>query len=63
MAPVPARQLIAVESERTVIGRNEGMMLGREAELDWLRNVFDMKRGCLVGIVGDPGLGKSRLIR
>ena len=61
-APVPARQLIALESERTVIGRNEGVMLGREAELDWLRNVFDTKRGCLVGIVGDPGLGKSRLI-
>ncbi len=44
------------------MGRNEGVMLGREAELDWLRNVFDANRGCLVGIVGDPGLGKSRLI-
>ena len=61
-APVPARRLLAVESDRTVVGRNEGLMLGREAELDWLRNVFDAGRGCLVGIVGAPGLGKSRLI-
>jgi adenylate cyclase len=37
------------------LGRNEGLMLGRDAELDWLRNVFDSNRGCLVGIVGDPG--------
>jgi adenylate cyclase len=61
-APVPARQLLAVESNRMVLGRNEGLMLGRDAELSWLRNVFDAGRGCLVGIVGEPGLGKSRLI-
>jgi adenylate cyclase len=61
-ACVPARQLLAVESDRMVLGRNEGLMLGRDAELNWLRNLFDANRGCLVGIVGDPGLGKSRLI-
>ena len=44
-----------------MVGRNEGVMLGRDAELDWLRSVFDANRGCLVGIVGDAGLGKSRL--
>jgi adenylate cyclase len=60
--PVPARQLLAVESDRMVLGRNEGMMLGRDAELSWLRNMLDASRGCLVGIVGEPGLGKSRLI-
>ncbi len=37
-------------------------MLGREDELRCLGRIFDTKRGCLVGIVGDPGLGKSRLI-
>ena len=52
----------SVESDRMVLGRNEGLMLGRDSELDWLRSVFDAERGCLVGIVGDPGLGKSRLI-
>jgi adenylate cyclase len=60
--PVSARRLVAVESDRTVVGRNEGVMLGREAELNWLQNVFNTKQGCLVGIVGDPGLGKSRLV-
>ena len=45
-----------------VLGRNEGLMLGRDAELRRLRDVFDADRGCLVGIVGAPGLGKSRLI-
>ena len=61
-APVPARRLLAVESDRMVLGRNEGQMLGRDAELDWLQDVFAANRGCRVGIVGEPGLGKSRLI-
>ena len=60
--PVSARKLIAVESDKTVVGRNEGVMLGREAELNWLKNIFGSKQGCLVGIVGSPGLGKSRLV-
>jgi adenylate cyclase len=61
-APVPARRLLAVESDRMVLGRNEGLMVGRDAELDRLQNVLSADHGCLVGIVGDPGLGKSRLI-
>jgi adenylate cyclase len=59
---VSARQLLAVESDRMVLGRNEGLMVGRDTELGRLRNVLSADRGCLVGIVGDPGLGKSRLI-
>ena len=61
-AAVPARQLLAVESDRMVLGRNEGLMLGRDAELDRLRNVFGANRGSMVRIVGAPGLGKSRLV-
>jgi adenylate cyclase len=61
-APIPARQLLAVESNRTVLGRNEGVMLGRDAELSRLRALFDCGHGCLVGIIGAPGVGKSRLI-
>jgi adenylate cyclase len=60
--PVPARQLLAVESDRMVLGRNEGLMLGRDAELNFLREALDAADGCLVGVVGAPGLGKSRLI-
>lgn len=61
-APVPARQLLAMEAERTVVGRDEGLMLDRDAEMKRLRTLFDTGRGCLVGIVGPPGLGKSRLL-
>jgi adenylate cyclase len=61
-APVPARRLLGVEADRMLLGRNEGTMLGRDAEMARLRAVFAAKRGCLVGIVGAPGLGKSRLI-
>jgi adenylate cyclase len=60
--PMPARRLLAIESDRMVVGRNEGVMLGRDAELSWLRDRFDDNHHGLVGIVGAPGLGKSRLI-
>lgn len=61
-APVPARRLVAVESDRRVLGRNEGLMLGRDTELALLRGQLDANDGCLVGVVGAPGLGKSRLM-
>ncbi|OBJ26455.1 adenylyl cyclase [Mycobacterium colombiense] len=61
--PVPARQLLAMSSERMVLGRQEGLMLGRDTEMHLLRSLFDTHPGCLVGIVGPPGLGKSRLLR
>ncbi|OBF96101.1 adenylyl cyclase [Mycobacterium sp. 852002-51152_SCH6134967] len=61
--PVTARELLTVETDQTVLGRNEGLMLGRHAELDRLQNLFATRRGSLVGIVGGPGVGKSRLIR
>jgi len=61
--PVPARRLIAVEAERMVVGRNEGLMLGRDGELNQLHAAVDA--GCggrLISVVGAPGVGKSRLI-
>ncbi|MFA5711541.1 adenylate/guanylate cyclase domain-containing protein [Mycolicibacterium sp.] len=60
-APVPARQLLAVESGQVVSRRDDGAMLGRDAEFDRLRAVFEAGGG-LVGIIGAPGLGKSRLV-
>jgi adenylate cyclase len=59
---VPTRRLLAVESDRMLLGRSEGMLLGRDEELRSLRDLFDAARGGLVGIVGAPGVGKSRLI-
>ncbi|MGE2726032.1 adenylate/guanylate cyclase domain-containing protein [Mycolicibacterium pulveris] len=60
--PVPARRLLAVEPGKKVVGRNEGAMLGRDAELDWLRKFLGASTGGLVAVVGDPGVGKSRLV-
>ncbi|MGE2816729.1 adenylate/guanylate cyclase domain-containing protein [Mycobacterium heidelbergense] len=62
-APEPARQLLAMEAERMVLGRQEGLMLGRDVEMRRLESLFETHPGCLVGIVGPPGLGKSRLLR
>jgi adenylate cyclase len=61
--PVPARQLYAVEADRVVAVRDYGPMLGREPAMAVLRHTFDAERGSVVGVVGAPGLGKSRLIR
>jgi adenylate cyclase len=60
--PVSARRLVAVESGPTIVGRNEGAMVGRDADLDRLHGILDTARSQLVGVVGAPGLGKSRLI-
>lgn len=59
---VPARRLLGVDSDRTMMGRNEGAMLGRDTELGALRKIFDSAAASLVSVVGEPGLGKSRLI-
>jgi adenylate cyclase len=60
--PVPARALLAIESDRMVLGRNEGQLLGRDAELSRLEHTLDAGAGCFVAVVGGPGVGKSRLI-
>ncbi|WP_158021330.1 ATP-binding protein [Mycolicibacterium chubuense] len=61
--PVPARRLLAVEAARQVVGRNEGLMLGRDDELARLCEALDPRSGLhLVEVVGPPGVGKSRLI-
>ena len=46
-----------------VVGRNEGLMLGRDAEIELgCEDCSTPIAAVLVGIVGAPGLGKSRLI-
>ncbi|RUP31249.1 MAG: adenylyl cyclase [Mycolicibacterium sp.] len=60
--PVPARRLLAVESDRMVLGRNEGAMIGRDADLRCLLELLQTGRSRSVGVMGAPGVGKSRLI-
>jgi adenylate cyclase len=60
--PVPARRLLAVESGRMVVGRNEGEMVGRGADFGRLQRRFETGSSDLVGVMGAAGLGKSRLV-
>ena len=39
--PVPARRLERVESDRTVMGRDEGPLMGRDADLGELLDAFN----------------------
>jgi class 3 adenylate cyclase/tetratricopeptide (TPR) repeat protein len=66
--PVPAYRLTGVrESAEGFERRGDAPMIGREAEMAELRAVIGEAialRGCrMVTVVGDAGLGKSRLIK
>ena len=61
--PIQARRLQTVESERLVLGRNDGPLVGRHTEIAHLLSVFDAQQLSAVNIVGDAGVGKSRIIR
>ena len=61
--PVPARRLERVESDRIMMGRDEGPLMGRDADLAALITAFNGGQLSVVSVVGEPGLGKSRLIR
>lgn len=60
--PVPGRRVLAVEPERMVIGRNEGQLFGRAAELAELHRTLQSRSHRVVAVVGAPGVGKSRLV-
>ncbi len=61
--PVSARRLEGIESENTVMGRDEGPLMGRDADLAALLDAFNDGQMSVASVVGEPGLGKSRLIR
>lgn len=60
--PVLARPLVSIKSEQTMLGRDEGPLIGRGRELAKLADAFAGGM-TVVGVVGEPGVGKSRLIR
>src|SRR5260370_2365121 len=65
-APVPARRLLAIGDGHRSVGRAESNLVGRRWELSAVEGLLDRAiegHGAVVGIVGSPGIGKSRLVR
>ncbi len=63
--PVPARQLLSI-GERVAVGRTESNLVGRHWEMAAVEGLLQRAvdgHGAVVGVVGSPGIGKSRLVR
>ena len=63
--PVSARRLLGIATARRA-GRVETTFVGRDWEMGALRGLLDRAvkgNGCVVGLVGPPGIGKTRMIR
>lgn len=62
--PVPARRLIALTRDHRL--RSDPQLVGRTWELSTLTGILDeaiVGAGCVIGILGPPGIGKSRIVR
>jgi class 3 adenylate cyclase len=64
--PLRARRLLRAAAERRQMGRREPTLVGRTWELNTLTGILDQAisgAGCVAGVVGPPGIGKSRIAR
>jgi class 3 adenylate cyclase len=65
-APVPARRLLGMGEGHRAVGRAESNLVGRRWEMSAVEGLLDRAidgHGAVVGVVGSPGIGKSRLVR
>jgi class 3 adenylate cyclase len=63
--PVPARRLLGVRRDR-IVRRAESNLVGRAWEMSAVEGLLKRAidgHGAVVGVVGPPGIGKSRLTR
>jgi class 3 adenylate cyclase len=64
--PVAAYRLLGMGEQHRGIGRAESNLVGRQWELSAVESLLDRAidgHGAVVGMVGPPGIGKSRLVR
>ena len=64
--PVPARRLLGMADGHRAGGRAESNLVGRRGEMAAVEGLLDRAidgHGVVVGVVGSPGIGKSRLVR
>jgi class 3 adenylate cyclase len=64
--PACAQRLLGVPEGRRAVGRAESNLVGRRWEMAAVEALLDRAidgHGAVVGVVGPPGIGKSRLVR
>jgi class 3 adenylate cyclase len=64
--PVPARRLLGMNDGHRAAGRAELNLVGRRWEMSAVEGLLERAidgHGAVVGVVGSPGIGKSRLVR
>jgi class 3 adenylate cyclase len=64
--PVPARRLLGMGEGHRADGRAESALVGRGWEMSAVEGLLERAidgHGAVVGVVGSPGIGKSRLVR
>ena len=64
--PVAARRLLGMGDQHRAISRAESKLVGRRWELSAVEGLLGRAidgHGAVVGVVGSPGIGKSRLVR
>ncbi len=64
-APVKAVPLLAI-ADHPPLQRSEPTLVGRTWELNTITGILDEAvngAGCVIGVLGPPGIGKSRLVR
>ena len=63
--PVAAQRLLGMQEQRRSVGRAESTLVGRRWEMSAVEGLLDCAlngHGGVVGVVGPPGIGKSRLV-
>jgi adenylate cyclase len=63
---IPARRLLRTVADPALAGRRSWPLVGRQWEMRALTGILDESiagRGCVVGLIGAPGIGKTRLAR
>jgi class 3 adenylate cyclase len=64
--PVAACRLLGMGQQHRAVGRAESTLVGRRSEMSAVEGLLERAidgHGAVVGVVGLPGIGKSRLVR
>ena len=64
--PVAAHRLLGMAEQHRAVGPAESVLVGRRWEMSAVESLLDRAvdgHGAVVGVVGPPGIGKSRLVR